>query len=216
MMRTYFDEQLRQLKEQMTAIASASERCIYQATEDLFTGHPAEIRDLHGELEEIIRMEREIENLCMHLLLQQQPVARDLRRISAALKMVTDLKRIGDQAADIVEILHLGHALQPENELPFHEIADDVRFMVTEAINAYVKTDIQAAEKVIAHDYLADAAFNNIKARLIDGLRDPDADGERAIDLLMIAKYYEKIGDHAERMARWVIFSATGNYPEEK
>ena len=162
----------------------------------------------------IDQMERDIESRCLKLLLQQQPVAKDLRAISAALKMITDLERIGDQAEDITEILPYlsGHKL-PDN-IPIREISAEVIRMVTDSIDAYVKQDVEMASAVIRCDDTVDAHFAAIKSNLIDLIKYDGDSGEFAIDLLMIGKYLERIGDHAVNIAEWVIFSVTGMHKE--
>ena len=161
------------------------------------------------------RMERDIENRCLRLLLQQQPVARDLRQISAALKMITDMERIGDQAEDIAEIIAFLEDRQAENDAVFREMARAVIQMVTESVDAYVKCDIILAKKVIADDDYVDDCFARIKQSLISRIAAAPTEGEYALDLLMIAKYYERIGDHATNIAEWVIYSVTGVHKDE-
>jgi phosphate transport system protein len=156
-------------------------------------------------------MEREIESLCLKLLLQQQPVARDLRQISAALKMVTDMERIGDQAEDIAEIIPFleGHDIPAHAQI--HEMAKATSKMVTDSVDAYVKKDLALAGTVVAYDDVVDDCFDKVKNDLIEIVVQNPADGGRAFDLLMIAKYFERIGDHAVNIAQWVRFSMTGN-----
>ena len=161
---------------------------------------------------EIDRKERDIESLCLKLLLQQQPVARDLRQISAALKMITDLERIGDQAEDIAEIVISGQVNEGEELL--RDMAASTIKMVTESVDAYVKHDTMLAEKVIAEDDIVDDWFDRVKHTLIRRMTTDPGEGERAVDLLMIAKYFERIGDHAVNVAQWVIFSVTGTHKE--
>ena len=159
-------------------------------------------------------MERDIESRCLKLLLQQQPVAKDLRVISAALKMITDIERIGDQAEDITEILpYLSGRKLPDN-IPVKEMAGGVIRMVTDSVDAYVKQDIDMAKSVINRDDVIDRYFASIKLNLIDLLKKDTDSGEFAIDLLMIGKYLERIGDHATNIAEWVIFSVTGTHKE--
>ena len=146
------------------------------------------------------------------LLLQQQPVARDLRQISAALKMITDMERIGDQAEDIAEIVISGQVNEGEELL--RDMAASTIKMVTESVDAYVKHDTMLAEKVIAEDDIVDGWFDRVKHTLIRRMTTDPGEGERAVDLLMIAKYFERIGDHAVNVAQWVIFSVTGTHKE--
>ena len=162
----------------------------------------------------IDQMERDIESRCMKLLLHQQPVARDLRLISAALKMITDMERIGDQAEDIAEIVLFmnGHTMEGVERI--EDMARETIKMVTESVDAFVKKDIALAEQVIRYDDTVDALFNSMKRDIIDLLAKNSADGEFALDLLMISKYFERIGDHATNIAEWVIYSVTGTHKE--
>ena len=191
---------------------------ITRAAERLGYSQPGLTGMLNRLEQEIDHKEREIENLCLKLLLRQQPVARDLRQISAALKMITDMERIGDQAEDIAEIVAFLDGRQAENDALLKEMAKAVIQMVTESVDAYVKCDIMLAKKVIAADDVVDEQFARVKQSLIGKIAaDPadPADGEYALDLLMIAKYYERIGDHATNIAEWVIYSVTGTHKDE-
>ena len=151
----------------------------------------------------------------MKLLLHQQPVARDLRLISAALKMITDMERIGDQAEDIAEIVTFLNGHTAEDMEPIENIARVTIEMVTDSVEAFVNKDIQLAQKVIKQDDIADDLFSKIKERIIDLIATNRADGELALDLLMISKYFERIGDHATNIAEWVIYSITGQHKSE-
>ena len=166
---------------------------------------------------EVDEKERQIERHCLKLLLQQQPVAADLRLISTALKMITDMERIGDQAADISEITRR-IAPQPYIKKLEHipMMGEATIKMVKESIDAFVNRDQQLAESVIAYDDVVDELFNTIKQDLIDLIRLDAANGEQAIDFLMVAKYFERIGDHAVNIADWVIFSITGEHKNER
>ena len=164
---------------------------------------------------EIDRKERTIESLCLKLMLQQQPVARDLRQISAALKIITDMERIGDQAADIAEIITFIDRRIAEDDDLLQNMAKATIRMVTESVDAYVGRDINLAQTMVAHDDVVDDYFDKIKQALIERIANNPADGGYAIDLLMIAKYFERIGDHAVNIAEWVIFSVTGVHKEE-
>ena len=159
---------------------------------------------------EINQKERDIESLCLKMLLQQQPVARDLRQISAALKMITDLERIGDQASDIAEIITFIDKKAGVDCEPICLMAEATIRMVTESVDAFVKRDVGIAQQAIAHDDTVDDYFLKVKRSLINMIAQRPADGEHALDLLMIAKYFERIGDHAVNIAEWVIFSVTG------
>ncbi len=210
MARSRFDEQLSTLNNELIRMGSLCEEIIALAAEALLSGDgPAagKVPALDGEID---RMERSIEGLCLKLLLQQQPVARDLRQISAALKMITDMERIGDQAADIAEIIpYLGGRTGAECGA-IHTMAEAAIKMVTESVNAYVRRDTALAEATAAHDDVVDDCFRQVKASLTEILSQRPEDGEYALDLLMIAKYFERIGDHAVNIAEWVIFSVTG------
>ena len=153
--------------------------------------------------------------MCLKLLLQQQPVARDLRQISAALKMITDMERIGDQAEDIAEIITYLSDRSAANEQLMREMANAAIKMVTDSVDAYVKHDTIMAEKVIAADDVVDAYFDRVKHQLIKRIAADPTDGEYVLDLLMIAKYFERIADHAVNIAEWVIFSVTGVHKED-
>lgn len=159
---------------------------------------------------EIDQMEREVETHCMRLLLHQQPVARDLRAISAALKMISDMERIGDQAADIVELVPYIAQSECKNKVDIAEMAKATVSMVTDSVEAFVKKDLKLAEQVIEKDDIVDEMFASIKKKLMELVRSQDVDAEPALDLLMAAKYFERIGDHAVNVAEWVEYSVTG------
>ena len=163
--------------------------------------------------EEIDQKERAIESLCLKLLLQQQPVARDLREISSALKMISDLERIGDQAADIAELTRFVRLPDGPGRQRIEEMSKAVIRMVTDSVDSFVKRDLELAREVCREDDQVDDLFNQVKKELI-GLIAADADsGELWLDLIMVAKYLERIGDHATNVAEWVEYSITGNHP---
>lgn len=210
MMRTRFDEQLSLLNRELIEMGALCEEAIALAAKALLSGDTEEAAKVLPLDEEIDRKERNIESLCLKLLLQQQPVARDLRQVSAALKMITDMERIGDQAADIAEII--GY-LKGRTGSEFDLIGDMARAaikMVTESVDAFVRCDTELADRVISHDDVVDDLFNEMKKALSRIIAERPEDGEYAIDLLMIAKYFERIGDHAVNIAEWVVFSITG------
>lgn len=211
-MRSRFDEQLALLNRELIEMGALCEEVIALASKALTDGNKAIAAQVAPLDAEIDRKEREIESLCLKLLLQQQPVARDLRQISAALKMITDMERIGDQAEDIAEIIGFMDGRGAENGEFMYEMAKAAMRMVTESVDAYVKHDIIAAEKVIADDDTVDDFFDKVKYKLIGKIARDPSDGEYALDLLMIAKYFERIGDHAVNIAEWVIFSITGEH----
>ena len=213
-MRSRFDEQLALLNKELIEMGALCEQVIALAAQSLTEGDTALAARVSPLDEEIDRKEREIESLCLKLLLQQQPVARDLRQISAALKMITDMERIGDQAEDIAEIVaFLGGRGTEDSEL-LRDMARSTIRMVSGSVDAYVKRDVPLAEKVIAEDDVVDDYFARVKKALISRIAADPTDGEFALDVLMIAKYFERIGDHAVNIAEWVIFSVTGEHKE--
>lgn len=211
-MRSKFDQQLAALNQELTEMGATCAQAIGLAAQAL-EQQDVTLAAPVGQLEEQTNeQERTIEALCLKLLLQQQPVARDLRQISAALKMITDMERIGDQAEDIVEIVPCMIA-HPHEEYPkIREMAKETIAMVTDSVDAYVKQDVYLAKAVQMHDDVVDNYFTRIKSGLIDMIAKNPAEGEYALDLLMIAKYFERIGDHATNIAEWVEFSVTGSH----
>ena len=215
-MRSRFDEQLTLLSRELIEMGALCEEVISIASRALMDGDATLARRVAPLDSEIDHKERSIESMCLKLLLQQQPVARDLRQISAALKMITDMERIGDQAEDISEIVQFLNGRTVENADLLQEMSRAVIIMVTESVDAYVKHDIMLAEKVVKDDDIVDSCFTTVKRKLIDAIAANPSDGEYALDLMMIAKYFERIGDHAVNIAEWVIFSVTGVHKEEE
>ena len=213
-MRSRFDQQLSLLNRALIEMGALCEEVIALAAKAVLTGAGSLAEKVAPLDREIDQKEREIESQCLKLLLQQQPVARDLRLISAALKMITDMERIGDQAEDIAEIVRTVQGHGPETMDIVRKMATATIQMVTESIEAYVKSDIMLAKKVVSDDDTVDACFDQVKSALIACVAADPADGEYAVDLLMIAKYCERIGDHATNIAEWVIFSVTGAHGE--
>ena len=209
-MRNRFDEQLMLLNRKIIEMGAQCEDLISLAAKSLLSGDSKGANDVRAQGHEIDQMEREIEAICLKLLLQQQPVARDLRQISAALKMITDMERIGDQAEDIAEIIPFLGGRTGAELSDFKPMAEATCKMVTDSIDAYVKQDLQLAKAVADYDDIVDNCFLRVKQTLIKMITDNTADGEYAIDLLMIAKYFERIGDHAVNIAQWVVFSVSG------
>lgn len=210
-MRTRFDEQLELLNTELIEMGGLIEHAIQSAYDALRSHSADQARKAIAFDHEIDEKERRIEGLCLRLLLQQQPVARDLRLISAALKMITDMERIGDQAADISEIVIMmdekyDHVQPPEIPL----MADATIDMVTRSIDAFVRRDSEVAQAVIDADDEVDDRFRQIRAGLITRIANEPQAAEHALDLFMIAKYLERIGDHAVNIAEWVLFSITG------
>lgn len=214
-MREYYDEQLTKLHTQMMAMGGMCEKAISEATRALAEGNTELAREVMEGDTRINQQEREIESMCMKLLLHQQPVAGDLRRVSAALKMVTDMERIGDQAADIAEnVLQMNEKL-PEKFLHICKMAAAAMKMVTDSVNAYVDRDLDLARKVIRSDDVVDSLFLKVRGEILDAIREDKNSGEEILDLFMIIKYYERIGDHATNIAEWVEYSITGVRSEE-
>lgn len=214
-MRSRFDEQLAILNRELIEMGALCEEAIALAAKALTDKDKTMAAKVAAMDAEIDQKERNIESMCLKLLLQQQPVARDLRQISAALKMITDMERIGDQAEDISEIVITLNGRYAENSALLKGMAESAIQMVTESVDAYVKRDTALAHKVIEMDDIVDDYFDQVKAELISKIAGEPADGEYALDLLMIAKYLERIGDHAVNIAEWVIFSVTGRHGEE-
>ncbi|MGN0658882.1 MAG: phosphate signaling complex protein PhoU [Emergencia sp.] len=215
-MRNKFDEQLALLNVELIKMGSLCELAISNAVKGLLDGN-AQLLNLARESDsEIDEKEREIENMCFKLLLQQQPVARDLRTISSALKMISDMERIGDQASDIAEIAEYieGHEAKKHTHLVC--MAESASRMVTEAIKSFVDRDLDLAHKVMSDDDIVDKHFEEMKEDIIKLIRSGEVSAEFTLDLLMIAKYLERIGDHAVNVAEWVEFSITGQHISEE
>ncbi len=211
-MRSRFDEQLATLNKELTQMGAMCEEAIAVASKALTAGDVSltdKVLALDGEIN---RMERTIETLCLKLLLQQQPVARDLRQVSAALKMITDMERIGRQAADIAEIITFLGGRTGEECGHIRLMAEAASQMVTESIDAFVRQDVGLAGEAIDRDDVVDNLFLQVKSSLITMIAEKPADGGYALDLLMVAKYFERIGDHAVNIAEWVAFSVTGKH----
>ena len=207
-MRNQFDRQLNTLNGELIQMGHMVEQAIEHAIEAMVHQDAEKARQNMEFDSEVDQQEKDIETLCMKLLMKQQPVARDLRLISAALKMITDMERIGDQAADISE---LALCLVNEKELPMmdrmKQMSQECMLMVMKALEAFVAKDIEMAKKVIARDDVIDAMFDDTKKEVIELIQNHGAGAEVATDLLMVAKYFERIGDHATNIAEWVIFA---------
>jgi len=213
-MRSRFDEQLFELNRELIEMGAMCEEAIASAAKALSTGNMKLAAKVRANGAAIDQMERDIEGRCMKLLLHQQPVARDLRLISAALKMITDMERIGDQAEDIAEIITFLNGRTMNGIEHIEDMARETIKMVTESVDAFVKKDVALAEQVIAHDDVVDTLFSEVKCAIIKLIAETPVDGEFALDLLMISKYFERIGDHATNIAEWVIYSITGTHKE--
>ena len=209
-MREKFNEQLKKLNSMMTEMGRDCGRVITLAREALIDGDTQKAKLVFEVDEDIDHMERDIEALCMKLILRQQPIARDLRQISAALKMITDMERIGDQAADIADIIPHLQDRGAEQCRYITEMSAATQRMVTDAVDAYVEGDVSKAESVIAYDDIVDNYFIDVKNSLSKTISAGNEDGVVAIDFLMIAKYFERIGDHATNIAEWVVYAVTG------
>ena len=214
-MRANFDNKLSELNKKLLSMAAMTEQIIAMSIKSLEEQDTKLARETVEFDAKINEAEREVERICLNLLLQQQPVARDLRQISAALKMITDMERIGDQAEDIAEIVAFLGGRGTENSELLRDMARSTIRMVSGSVDAYVKRDVPLAEKVITEDDVVDDYFARVKKALISRIAADPADGEFALDVLMIAKYFERIGDHAVNIAEWVIFSVTGEHKEE-
>lgn len=215
-MRSRFDEQMNLLHKSLTEMGALIECAIAKATRALTEQDISAANEVIAGDDGIDEKEKEIESLCLKLLLVQQPVAKDLRRISAALKMITDMERIGDQAADISEIcIAIARQTYIKELVHIPQMARATIKMVTDSIESYVNKDLRLAETVIECDDVVDDLFLQIKRDLIELVHRDAQNGEQAFDLMQIAKYYERIGDHATNIAEWVIFSITGSHVEK-
>ena len=216
-MRNKFDMQLDLLNEQLTHMGELCEVAINRGTEALKKGDLKQAAEVIRADEEIDQMEKDIERLCPKLLLQQQPVARDLRQISAALKMITDMERIGDQASDIAEIIISENKSEATDIQTIGQMSESVAKMVRDSVNAYVEKDLELSRQVMEADDAVDRLFEENKQELINFISDnKGVQGKKAIDLIMVAKYLERIGDHATNIAEWVEFSITGIHKDSQ
>ena len=205
-MATHFERQLEELHVQIITMGSLCEKVISLSNRAL-RGDKC-IQEIFDTDKEIDTKEREIENLCMRILLHQQPVARDLREVSAALKMISDMERIGDHAADISEMtIYMSNGAEKPDLTDIRKMAKETVVMLNWSVEAYVEKDIEKAKQVIKHDDIVDDLFDTVKKDIIKMILSENKDGEQATDLLMVAKYFERIGDHATNIAEWVMFS---------
>ncbi|MGT2636975.1 phosphate signaling complex protein PhoU [Streptococcus ratti] len=216
MMRSKFENQLNELNKDLILMGALCEEAISKSLDILEDDEFYLVNNVSEIASQTDQLERDIESQCLKLLLRQQPVAKDLRRISAALKMIYDMKRIGSQSAEIASIIALKHIKSGQKEVQLlQEMARFVVQMVTDSIDAFVRDDEALAQEVIIKDSHVDQQFDTIKAELITYFTKADADGEYAIDVLMVSKYIERIGDHAVNIAKWVLFSITGQLDGE-
>ena len=214
-MRDRFTQQMEKLHVELIEMGALCEQATSRAYQVLMEEDPQAAQELRKKDAAIDEKEREIESRCLKLLLQQQPVASDLRQVSAALKMITDMERIGDQASDIAEIVQTTHLKAPGENIRLKDMAQITQRMVSKSVDAYVKQDLGIARQVIREDDLVDHLFEEVKNELVCALKDGTSSGEQSLDYLMIAKYYERIGDHATNIAEWVEFSITGQHEGE-
>lgn len=211
-MRNSFTQQLLQLNTEMITMGALCEEAIAKSAKYLIENDESLKSTVIETDRQIDQKERDIENLCMRLLLRQQPVARDLRVISSALKMISDMERIGDQASDIAEMVSFVNKGSIKGKIHIADMARSTIKMVCDSVDSFVKKDLDIALSVIKQDDEVDNLFIKIKNELISSVKEGADDAEALIDLLMIAKYFERIGDHAENIAEWVIYSITGKH----
>ena len=211
-MRTRFDQQLEELHRELIRMGSLCEQAIALSAKLIMQEEGVTAEAVYATDEQIDRKEQEIESLCLRLLLQQQPVARDLRTISAAMKMISDMERIGDQAADLAELAPYLSGTDLPNRVPMGQMALAAVKMVTDSVEAFVKNDLRLAHKVMQEDDQVDVLFNQVRQELTELIFRKDTDARAALDLLMAAKYFERIGDHAVNIAEWVEYSITGEH----
>ena len=209
-MRNKFDHQLEKLNLELITMGALCEDAISASVKGLLDGDDSLFQKAVQTEEEINQKERDIETICMKLLLEQQPVARDLRVISSALKMISDMERIGDQAYDISEIAKFVKDSSVNSRIHINDMAIAAIKMVTDSVDSFVKKDVELARRVMAYDDKVDSLFDCVKDELVQLITDDRANGEFCVDLLMIAKYLERIGDHAVNIAEWVEYSITG------
>ena len=210
-MRNRFDEQLEQLNVGLNKMGALCEESIACAVKALFDEKTSEmITKVNDNEEETDHMEHDIEALCMKLLLHQQPVAKDLRCVSSALKMISDMERIGDQSQDIAEIAGFVHSTELAGKVHISDMANEAISMVTMSVDSFVRKDVKLAKEAIEADDKVDARFLEVKRELIELVRSDSGDAEYFMDLLMAAKYLERIADHATNIAEWVVYSITG------
>lgn len=209
-MRNQFDAQLERLNSELTEMGNLCETAIMEATTALLKHNIVMAEQAIANDEEIDQKEGFIESFCLKMLLRQQPVAKDLRLISAALKMITDMERIGDQAADIAAITMETDFIDFNKEIHIAKMSAATIKMVSDSVRAFVNKDLELAKQVMEDDNEVDRLFAKIKGELIDIIAVQRDEGERALEILMVSKYYERIGDHAVNLAEWVEFSITG------
>ena len=214
-LRKMYDAELMALDTMLARMGHAAGGAIESAMTALRTGDAELARSVIARDSEIDAAEHEIEHRCLTLFLRQQPVAGDLRMVSAALKMTTDMERIGDHAADISEIELMLEKLPALNCEMIRQMATETSVMLIKSLEAFAQRDRVKAEWVIDRDDVVDDLFDAVKGELIGAIRQNADNGEAATDLLMVAKYFERIGDHATNIAQWAIFAMTGEMPKD-
>jgi phosphate transport system protein len=214
MMRNKFDLQLEALNNSLIAMGTLCEKAIASAVKALLENDLVLAKQVMESVKDINQTEKDIEAMCLKLILQQQPVAKDLRQISSILKMITDMDRIGVQAGDIAEIVTFADLSESKDRVHIADMAKATIKMVSESIDAFVKKDVELANQVIAYDDVVDDLFTKVKNGIVNLISKDKKHGEQAVDIIMIAKYLERIGDHATNIAEWVVFSITGVHVE--
>jgi len=214
MMRNKFDMQLEELNNSLIGMGAMCETAIASAVKALLENDLTLAKKVMESVKDINQAEKDIEAMCLKLILQQQPVAKDLRQISSILKMITDMDRIGVQAGDIAEIVTFADLSESKDRVHIADMAKATIKMVSESIDAFVKKDVELANQVIEYDDVVDELFTKVKDGIVNLISKDKKHGEQAVDIIMIAKYLERIGDHATNIAEWVVFSITGIHME--
>jgi len=214
MMRNKFDMQLEELNNSLISMGAMCETAIASAVKALLENDLTLAKKVMESVKDINQVEKDIEAMCLKLILQQQPVAKDLRQISSILKMITDMDRIGVQAGDIAEIVTFADLSESKDRVHIADMAKATIKMVSESIDAFVKKDVELANQVIEYDDVVDELFTKVKDGIVNLISKDKKHGEQAVDIIMIAKYLERIGDHATNIAEWVVFSITGIHME--
>ncbi|MDD2261459.1 MAG: phosphate signaling complex protein PhoU [Clostridia bacterium] len=213
-MRNKFDMQLEELNNSLIGMGAMCETAIASAVKALLENDLTLAKKVMESVKDINQVEKDIEAMCLKLILQQQPVAKDLRQISSILKMITDMDRIGVQAGDIAEIVTFADLSESKDRVHIADMAKATIKMVSESIDAFVKKDVELANQVIEYDDVVDELFTKVKDGIVNLISKDKKHGEQAVDIIMIAKYLERIGDHATNIAEWVVFSITGIHME--
>lgn len=214
MMRNKFDMQLEELNNSLIGMGAMCETAIASAVKALLENDLTLAKKVMESVKDINQVEKDIGAMCLKLILQQQPVAKDLRQISSILKMITDMDRIGVQAGDIAEIVTFADLSESKDRVHIADMAKATIKMVSESIDAFVKKDVELANQVIEYDDVVDELFTKVKDGIVNLISKDKKHGEQAVDIIMIAKYLERIGDHATNIAEWVVFSITGIHME--